>query len=480
MKWVLSTIQWEEKILINKTHSFDKTIIRAYDIRGIYNKTLFDLDAKIIGNLFGLKIGVNKNVNIACDGRISSESLKNNLIEGLLEVGANVTDIGLGPTPLLYFSCVKNNASGGIMITGSHNPKDHNGFKFVLNNMPFYGDDLIELSENSKKFSFKSANGKRTYECFKNDYMNRIFEGTDLKKKLKIAWDAGNGVAGELMSQIAKKINTQNFLLFENVDGNFPNHHPDPSDPKNLEDCINLIKQKKLDCGIAFDGDGDRIGVIDDKGRVLSGDQLLLLFSYEILKKKKGAKIIGDVKCSQVLFDEIKKKHGIPIISQTGHSHVKTNIKKNKADLAGEMSGHIFFNLDYYGFDDALYSSVKLVELLDKQAEKLSDIVDKFPKVFNTPEIRVECDDLKKFDIISKVIANQKTKNQKVIDIDGIRVSSENGWWLLRASNTQAELVLRCEANSKENLKNELSLVKDAIFEVDLELSKKILVENYV
>jgi phosphomannomutase len=366
------------------------------------------------------------------------------------------------------------------MITGSHNPKHHNGFKFVFNNMPFYGDDLIKLSEKAKGFSFKRNRGKKFKQCFKDEYINRIFKGINLKNKHRIAWDAGNGVAGELMSKIAKKINNQNFLLFENVDGNFPNHHPDPSNPKNLKDCINLIIQEKLDLGIAFDGDGDRIGVIDDKGRVLSGDQLLLLFSYEILKKKKGAKIIGDVKCSQILFDEIKKKFGIPIMSQTGHSHVKVNIKKNKADLAGEMSGHIFFNLNYYGFDDALYSSVKLVELLDKQSKKLSEIVDQFPKAFNTPEIRLECNDLKKFEIINKVTSNQKRKNQEVIDIDGIRVSSENGWWLLRASNTQAELVLRCEANSLENLKKELSLVKEAIFEVDSELSDKILVENYV
>ena len=466
--------------MIDKKHLFNKTIIRSYDIRGIYNKTLFDLDAKIIGNLFGLKVGKNKNVNIAYDGRLSSVSLKNELVEGLLEVGVNVTEIGLSPTPLLYFSCIKNNAAGGVMITGSHNPKHHNGFKFVFNNMPFYGDDLIKLSEKAKGFSFKRNRGKKFKKCFKDEYINRIFEGINLKNKYRIAWDAGNGVAGELMSKIAKKINNQNFLLFENVDGNFPNHHPDPSNPKNLKDCINLITQEKLDLGIAFDGDGDRIGVIDDKGRVLSGDQLLLLFSYEILKKKKGAKIIGDVKCSQILFDEIKKKLGIPIISQTGHSHVKVNIKKNKADLAGEMSGHIFFNLNYYGFDDGLYSSVKLVELLDKQSKKLSEIVDQFPKAFNTPEIRLECNDLKKFEIINKVTSNQKRKNQEIIDIDGIRVSSENGWWLLRASNTQAELVLRCEANSLENLKKELSLVKEAIFEVDSELSDKILVENYV
>ena len=220
--------------MIEKKHLFDETIIRAYDIRGIYNKTLFDLDAKIIGNLFGLKLGINENVNIAYDGRLSSESLKNNLIEGLLEVGVNVTEIGLCPTPLLYFSCVKNNSSGGIMVTGSHNPKNYNGFKFVQNNMPFYGNDLKELSERAKKFSFKKKRGDKTYKCFKDEYIKRIFKGINLKNELKIVWDSGNGAAGELMSMIAKKISDENFLLYEKVDGNFPNHHPDPSDPKKI------------------------------------------------------------------------------------------------------------------------------------------------------------------------------------------------------------------------------------------------------
>lgn len=465
--------------MINKTHFFEETIIRAYDIRGIYNKTIFDLDAKIIGNLFGLRIGKNKKVNVCYDGRLSSEDLKKNLIDGLLEVGVDVCEIGLGPTPLLYYSCYENKAAGGVMVTGSHNPKDHNGFKFVLNNMPFYGEDLILLSKKAMDFFFKSQKGKLTYKNFKKTYLDRIFKGINLKKKFKIVWDSGNGSAGELMSKIAKKINSDNELLYETIDGNFPNHHPDPSNPKNLKECIQLIKKKQMDFGIAFDGDGDRIGVIDDKGRVLSGDQLLLLFAKEILKKKRGAKIIGDVKCSQVVFDEIKRNMGKAIISKTGHSHVKINIKKYNADLAGEMSGHIFFNLDYYGFDDALYSSIKLVELLDNSKKKLSEIIDDLPKSFNTPEIRIKCSDLKKFDIIEQVISNQKNKNVNIIDIDGLRVLNETGWWLLRASNTEAELVLRCEANSQDNLRKQLLLVKKELQEVDQIISDKILVEKF-
>ena len=350
-------------------------------------------------------------------------------------MGVDVCEIGLGPTPLLYYSCYENKAAGGVMVTGSHNPKDHNGFKFVLNNMPFYGEDLILLSKKAMDFFFKSQKGKLTYKNFKKTYLDRIFKGINLKKKFKIVWDSGNGSAGELMSKIAKKINSDNELLYETIDGNFPNHHPDPSNPKNLKECIQLIKKKQMDFGIAFDGDGDRIGVIDDKGRVLSGDQLLLLFAKEILKKKRGAKIIGDVKCS--------------------------------------------FNLDYYGFDDALYSSIKLVELLDNSKKKLSEIIDDLPKSFNTPEIRIKCSDLKKFDIIEQVISNQKNKNVNIIDIDGLRVLNETGWWLLRASNTEAELVLRCEANSQDNLRKQLLLVKKELQEVDQIISDKILVEKF-
>ncbi len=466
--------------MIKKKHFFNKTIVRAYDIRGIYNQTLFDNDAKAIGNIFGLKVGSGKTVNIGYDGRSSSKALKNSLISGLIEVGVNINEIGLVPTPLLYFSCYKSNAIGGIMVTGSHNPKDHNGFKFVYKNGPFYGEDLIEMSNTAQHYTFKEGKGNLEFKNYDDQYLERIFKSVKLKNKFRIAWDSGNGSAGKIMSFIANKINNENYLLFESIDGNFPNHHPDPSDPKNLVDIVKTVKEKKLDLGIAFDGDGDRIGVIDDKGRVIPGDQLLLLFAKDILKKKNRAKIIGDVKCSQTLFDEIEKLEGEGIISQTGHSHVKTNIKKFKADLAGEMSGHIFFDLDYYGFDDALYAAVKLVEILDENPKKLSEIIDDFPKTFNTPEIRIYCSDLKKFSLIEEISKKQKKINENVIDIDGVRVPSGNGWWLLRASNTQSEVVLRCEADSKENLKKQLMSVKNEISKIDSSISDKILVEKFI
>ena len=355
--------------VINYSHKFDDTIIRSYDIRGIYGETLFETDAIHIGRLFGLKVGKKKKVNICYDGRLSSPNLKNNLIKGLLEVGVDVCDIGVGPTPLLYYSCYENNASGGIMVTGSHNPKNHNGFKFVLQNMPFFGEDLISLSNKANDYYFSAERGCFSEANYKDQYLSRILKDLKIKKKLRIVWDAGNGSAGELMSKIAQKINKDNILLFDDIDGNFPNHHPDPSDVENLKDCIDFIKEEKLDLGIAFDGDGDRIGVVDDEGRPIPGDKLLLLFSKDILVEKKCT-IIGDVKCSQVLFDEIEKDGGKAIISKTGHSHVKESIKKNNADLAGEMSGHIFFNLNYFGFDDALYSAIKLLEILDKKKKK--------------------------------------------------------------------------------------------------------------
>ena len=479
MKKALDIIQLEDNRVISYSHKFDDTIIRSYDIRGVYNETLFETDAIHIGRLFGLKVGKKRKVNICCDGRLSSPSLKKNLIKGLLEVGVDVCDIGIGPTPLLYFSCYENNASGGIMITGSHNPKNHNGFKFVLENMPFYGEDLLTLSNKANDYHFNSKKGCLVKANYKAQYLSRIFKNFEIKKKLRIVWDAGNGSAGELMSQIAQKVNKENILLFDDIDGNFPNHHPDPSDVKNLKDCIDSIIEEKLDLGIAFDGDGDRIGVVDDRGRPIPGDKLLLLFSKDILLEKKCT-IIGDVKCSQVLFDEIEKDGGKAIISKTGHSHVKESIKKNKADLAGEMSGHIFFNLDYFGFDDALYSAIKLLKILDKRNKKLSELIDELPSAFNTPEIRIGCNDSEKFNLIKQIISSQKQKNNKIIDIDGIRVVSDSGWWLLRASNTQAELVLRCEADSKKNLKKQLLFTKDAISEFNLELSDKILVENYI
>lgn len=455
-------------------HNFDETIIRSYDVRGVYKETLFNNDARILGNVFGLKVGENKTVNVGYDGRKSSIQLKDNLIDGLLESGVNVNDIGLVPTPLLYFSCIHCNADGGVMVTGSHNPKNHNGFKIVLNNLPFYGVDLIKIKNKAKSFSLPKNNGKKKTIDLRETYLKRLFKDLIQKRKINIVWDSGNGASGEIVKMISKRICGTQKVLFDKIDGDFPNHHPDPSEPKNLEFCRNEILKNGFDVGIAFDGDGDRIGVVDNKGRIISGDNLLLIFAKQLLKKKKSL-IIGDVKCSKVFFDQVKKLGGRTIMSKTGHSHVKTNMKKFSADLAGEMSGHIFFSYGYYGFDDALYASIQLIDILTNEDKTLSDLVDEIPKVFNTPEIRIDCDDRTKFEIIKKIIKKQKSLKKKIVDIDGARVSFDDGWWLLRASNTQPALVLRCEALSEDGLTNQINEVKSQLKEIDSTLAEKIL-----
>ncbi len=462
---------------MNIKHQFDSSIIRSYDIRGIYKKTLFEKDARVIGQLFGLKVGKGNTVNIGYDGRHSSKALKESLINGILDTGANICEIGLVPTPILYFSCFTKKSKGGIMVTGSHNPKDYNGFKFVYENLPFYGDDLKKLEKKAKNFSVLGKLGKRSILDFQTKYINNIFRNYSQKKKINVVWDSGNGSTGHIMKKISNKIQGKQKLLFCDINGDFPNHHPDPSDPKNLLFCKEDILKNNYDLGIAFDGDGDRIGVVDDKGRVVPGDILLLILAKEFIKKKKKSVIIGDVKCSQILFDEIQSLGGKSIISQTGHSHVKINMKKYNADLAGEMSGHIFFSKNY-GFDDALYAAVELIKILSSSELKLSEIIDQVPKVFNTPEIRLDCDDARKFDLIKKISIKQKNTRKKIIDIDGLRVISKDGWWLLRASNTQPSIVLRCESKSLNGLKKQLKEVKDVIREFDKLISEKILVEN--
>ena len=451
---------------------FDPTIIREYDIRGIYGDTLKKDDAKIIGHIFGLSLKKNKTVNICCDGRKSSQPLKEKLIEGLSEVGCNIIDIGIGPTPMLYYSNFLNNSEAGIMITGSHNPPSHNGFKIVKNKMSFFGDDLKRLAKSAENYDFIKKKSFVKKKNIENLYVNLLIKNLNQVKKLNIVWDAGNGSAGNVMKKIAQHIKGKRILLYEDIDGDFPNHHPDPSDPATLKDLIKSVKHNNMDLGIAFDGDGDRIGVVDNQGNIIPGDLLLLLLGVDVLKKKKGACIIGDVKCSQVLFDEIKKIGGRPIMSKTGHSLIKDCMKKESADLAGEMSGHIFFADDYYGFDDALYASIRLVNILSSSKKKLSELILQFPKLYNTPEIRINCEEKEKFKIIEQIITNQKKNNYSAID--GIRVKCEQGWWLMRASNTQAAIVLRCEANTAEGLSTMKDTVKEELKRVKPELVQQI------
>lgn len=468
------------------SHNFHSSILRAYDIRGIYDQTLFNKDAFFVGKSFGsfLEKNKQKKIVVACDGRVSSPALKEQLIKGLVESGMHVIDVGLGPTPMLYFAVHHLACDAGIMVTGSHNPGHHNGFKMMLLKRPFFGDDILGLAKIAKSGKFaKSDEGRVKKQDIQDDYVNRVLSDCLLakseshlldeidefnpRKKLKIAWDAGNGAAGEVMKQISKRIFAEHFLLFEEIDGTFPNHHPDPTVPANLQDLIKTVREESCDLGIAFDGDGDRIGVVDDEGEILWGDQLLVFFAREILAERPGATIIADVKASNVLFDEVKKAGGVPLMWKTGHSLVKAKMKETKAPLAGEMSGHIFFADKYYGFDDALYSAIRIINIVEQSEVSLSTLRKALPQTFSTPEIRIECSEERKFQIVNELKASLKKNGVIFNDVDGIRATEESGWWLIRASNTQSVLVARAESNSekglaelKNNLKKQLESCK--------------------
>ena len=447
------------------THTFHPSIIRAYDIRGVYNDTLNDIDAYFVAKSFASFLHKNgkKKISIACDGRYSSPALKDQLIKGLLESGLEVTDVGLGPTPMLYFSVYHLDTDAGIMITGSHNPKDHNGFKIMLKERPFYGEDIIGLAKIAEDGDFTSGRGTIQEVDIKEDYVDRMLEdcvladGEDSSKNpktnLRIAWDNGNGAAGDIMVRLSERIAAEHILLYSDIDGTFPNHHPDPTVPANLKALKKVVIGQECDIGIAFDGDGDRIGVMDNKGEIIWGDQLMVFFAREILNAKKGATIIADVKASNVLFNEIAKAGGKPLMWKTGHSLVKAKMKETKSPLAGEMSGHIFFADKYYGFDDALYAAIRIINILSLSKYSLYEMRATMPQTHSTPEIRVESTDERKFAIVEELKENLRKNNIEFNDVDGVRVSENGGWWLIRASNTQPVLVARCEAKDKKDLK---------------------------
>jgi phosphomannomutase len=464
------------------THEFHPSILRNYDIRGIIDETLSNQDAYFIGRSMAVFLhGLDeKKVVVACDGRISSPDLKQNLIKGLTDSGMIVTDIGLGPTPMLYFGIYHLKSDAGIMITGSHNPINHNGFKMMLKDRPFYGDDILKLGEIAKKGQFIDGPGKVHHENIMEDYINRLLDDSclasssefldeiddfldDEENLPRIAWDAGNGAAGEVMKKISERIKSKDFLLYEKIDGTFPNHHPDPTVPSNLEDLKRTVLENNCSLGIAFDGDGDRIGVIDDEGEIIWGDQLMIFFARDVLQEYPGSTIIADVKASNVLFDEIKKAGGVPLMWKTGHSLIKAKMKEIGSPLAGEMSGHIFFADKYYGYDDALYAAIRIINIVIAGKIPLSELRKSLPKTFSTPEIRIECSEEEKFAIVEKIKQELQKENADFNDVDGVRVNTTDGWWLLRASNTQAVLVARCEGKSetsleklKNNLKNKL------------------------
>ena len=436
-------------------HRFDPTILREYDIRGVVGKTLGREDAVALGRAFGTVVrrAGGGRVCVGYDGRLSSPELEAALAEGLMACGLSVLRIGLGPTPMLYYAAVTLEADGAVMVTGSHNPPAHNGFKLMLGKASFFGAQIQELGAIAAAGDFAVGQGTVEDHPVFDDYLARLVAdfapGT---KALKVAWDAGNGSAGEVMSALTARLPGDHLLLNETIDGTFPAHHPDPTVPENLAQLQACVLENGCDLGIAFDGDGDRIGAVDGQARVLWGDQLMLLFARDILKDHPGATIIADVKASQVLFDEIARAGGRPLMWKTGHSLIKAKMAELGAPFAGEMSAHLFFADRYYGYDDALYAAVRLIEILSRSEDSLAAFRDGLPQVVNTPEIRFPCAEDRKAAVIEEVRARLVAEGAEMTEIDGVRVRSQDGWWLLRASNTQDVLVARCEAADQAGL----------------------------
>ena len=447
-------------------------IFREYDIRGVAGETLRVEDAYAIARAFALQVAGEKDAAICVgrDGRLSSPEMAEAVAKGVRDAGVSVVDVGIGPTPMLYFAERTLNAQAGMMITGSHNPPTHNGFKFVLRHKAFYGQDIQALKSAAETSGPPSGKGNYHAHDVREEYAKCLLAAYDGSRALSVAWDAGNGATGEIMSMLCRRLPGKHAALNAAIDGTFPAHHPDPTEPKNLEQIIATVKANRLDAGIAFDGDGDRIGVVDDEGEILWGDQLMMLYAADVLAKKPGATIIADVKASGALFDEIARLGGTPLMWKTGHSLIKSKMAETGAPLAGEMSGHIFFADGYYGYDDALYAAVRLLGLLSRSGRKLSDLRKALPRRINTPEIRFACDDARKFAVIAEVKSRLAAANADFSDVDGVRVNTKDGWWLLRASNTQPMLVARCEAVTadgleklKQDLRAQLSLSNVAL-----------------
>jgi len=444
-------------------HRFEPTILREYDIRGIVDETLSIEDARAIGRAFGTMVVEQggKTVCVGYDGRLSSPAFEEAVVEGLVACGLTAVRIGLGPTPMLYYAVNVVPADAGLMISGSHNPPEYNGFKMMMGKGPFYGDDIHRLGVIAGEGAYASGDGKSIEKPVFDDYVARLAQDYVGGKELKVAWDAGNGSAGDAMAALTKILPGEHILLNEEIDGMFPNHHPDPTLPECLEQLQEVVRSEGCDLGFAFDGDGDRIGAIDSQGRILWGDQIMVLLSADVLASHPGATIIADVKASKTLFDEVAKMGGKPLMWRTGHSLIKAKMAEIKSPLAGEMSGHIFFADKYYGFDDGLYAAVRLLGYVSRQESSLAEIRDSLPQPVNTPELRFPCDDTRKFSVVTEVAARLKEAGADVIDVDGVRVNTRDGWWLLRASNTQDVLVARCEADDEAGL----GRLRDALVE---------------
>ena len=427
-----------------------KSIFREYDIRGIYPDELNEDSIAGIARSIAHKCHKESvdEVVIARDGRLSGPSLLESLQESLNKFGINTINIGLATSPLLYFAAKKQASKSGIMITGSHNPKNYNGIKLVIDNKPVSGTEIFELSKTATSSQYSA--GENRFLDVKDDYINEAKNSFNFKK-LKVVVDSGNGAAGIIAPDLLRAVGCEVIEIFCDVDGNFPNHHPDPGKEKNLVDLIEKVKEVSADVGVAFDGDGDRLGAVTSSGRLIYPDQMMMLFSKKILSNQAGRTIVFDVKCSDFLPQIIMENGGVPFMSPTGHFHIKNNIKKHKAILGGEMSGHIFFNDTWHGFDDGHYSAIRLLDVMNEASLSLDDLLDSLPISYSTPELNISVPEESKFEIIENFIKNSSIGGKKDFT-DGLRASFENGWALLRASNTTPKLVLRFEADSQESL----------------------------
>lgn len=438
------------------SHAFPASSLREYDIRGIVGESLHEADAFAIGRTFGSIVARNGGTRVAVgrDGRLSSPSLSKAVIAGLVASGMVVTDIGCGPTPMLYFAATTEATDGAVMVTGSHNPTNYNGFKMMLGRKPFFGAQIQELGRLAAAGDVEpEGEGSVAEKDVSDAYLARLLQDWDGgDRAMNVVWDSGNGSAGDILLRLVKSLPGKHTVLNAEIDGRFPAHHPDPTVAKNLEQLVAAVRKHGADIGIAFDGDADRIGIVDDTGEILFGDQFLILLARDVLANHPGATIIADVKASQVLFDQIAAAGGTPLMWKTGHSLIKSKMAETGAPLAGEMSGHIFFADRWYGFDDALYAAIRVLNAVINSGESVSSFRKSLPQVINTPELRFDCPEDRKFAVVAEVAERLRADGATVAETDGVRVSTEDGWWLLRASNTQAVLVARAEASSNEGL----------------------------
>ena len=446
----------------------NQNIFRMYDVRGIVDKDLTDETVYLLGKGFGTFVRNKKlkSVSIGGDARLSTPRFKERFKKGLLETGCDVYDVGILATPTLYFSIQNLSVDAGVMITGSHNPPDYNGFKMNIGLGSIYGDDIQQILKIIQTGNYvKDEGSEHKVDGMIKKYQNYLVDNLKIERPVKVVVDAGNGAGGPILPDVLRRLGCEVKEMFCEMDGTFPNHHPDPTVVDYIQDLIEEVKNSDAELGIGLDGDADRIGVIDENGEIIFGDQILNIFARDFLRENPGAKVIGDVKSSKNLYDDIKKHGGKPVMYKTGHSLIKKKMKEDNIKMGGEMSGHIFFADRYFGYDDAMYAAGRLMEIVAKSEQKVSEFLSDQPKMYNTPEIRTECADEKKFDIVKKVRDDFIKNGYDVTSVDGMRVTFDDGWGLIRASNTQPVLVLRFEAETEARLNEIRQLVEEKIKE---------------